>query len=122
MYTLLNYLQVLCIRDTRGRADASRSLLLDVHLPAVSPDWCAAAPPGAVGWEANADGQLAARTVDLGPIMSPNALAEQARGRAWCCYGPLSLVSAGLSCVALPRSTPLATAEVDFFVISFTII
>jgi hypothetical protein len=37
-----------------------------------------AAPPEAVGWEANAEGRLAPRSVDLSAHMSPHALAEQA--------------------------------------------
>ncbi|KAJ9509421.1 hypothetical protein QJQ45_001884 [Haematococcus lacustris] len=48
--------QVVCVRDQRGVADPGRSLLLEVQLPAIPPGW----------------------QVDLGPLMAPHQLAEQA--------------------------------------------
>lgn len=69
---------MICVRDTGGRTDPSRSLLLSVQLPDIPEDWCSESTPGAVGWEANAQGVLRPSKVDLGPVMSPLALAQQA--------------------------------------------
>ncbi|KIY95304.1 autophagy-related protein 7 [Monoraphidium neglectum] len=76
-------LSVLCIRDGKGRLDAQRSFIIDVALPEVPEGWCCggdggAAAPDAVGWEANTQGKLAARRVDVSAMMSPVALADQA--------------------------------------------
>mmetsp|Transcript_31027 Transcript_31027/g.80814 ORF Transcript_31027/g.80814 Transcript_31027/m.80814 type:complete len:884 (+) Transcript_31027:49-2700(+) len=85
--------QVLCVRDRRGRTNADHSPLLHVDLPPVPKGWCgcdavpgpdSAVPgqdipvPEAVGWEANKAGKLAPRMVDLGPLLSSHQLAEQA--------------------------------------------
>lgn len=74
-------LRVVCVRDVRGRTDAARSLLLHVSLPpGPAPDAAATpAAPDAVGWEAHpATGKPAPRVLDLSPVLSPTALADQA--------------------------------------------
>lgn len=54
-------MQVVCVRDVRGRCDPGRSMLLQVGLLALPEGWCDGTAPEAVGWEANAQGKLAAR-------------------------------------------------------------
>ncbi|KAI8475829.1 MAG: E1-like protein-activating [Monoraphidium minutum] len=85
-------LSVLCVRDGKGRLDARRSFVVDVALPEIPEGWCGGggasggaaaaegprAAPDTVGWEANSQGKLAARRVDVSALMSPVALAEQA--------------------------------------------
>ncbi|KAG2499228.1 hypothetical protein HYH03_002807 [Edaphochlamys debaryana] len=77
--------QVLCLRESSrggGRLDPQRSFILTVTLPAVegaveggaTPPPC----PDAVGWEANEQGRLLPRFMDLGPHLRPEAQAEQA--------------------------------------------
>ncbi|GIL43342.1 hypothetical protein Vafri_1113 [Volvox africanus] len=97
----LRHLKVLCLRESSrggGRLDPQRSMMLSVTLPDIDPDsWpppsmaapttttAAATPsaavlrcPDAVGWEANPQGKLLPRFLDLGPHLCPEAQAEQA--------------------------------------------
>ncbi|GLI68826.1 hypothetical protein VaNZ11_013331 [Volvox africanus] len=97
----LRHLKVLCLRESSrggGRLDPQRSMMLSVTLPDIDPDsWpplstpasataTAAATqstavlrcPDAVGWEANSQGKLLPRVLDLGPHLRPEAQAEQA--------------------------------------------
>ncbi|EFJ47204.1 ubiquitin activating E1 enzyme-like protein, partial [Volvox carteri f. nagariensis] len=78
-------LRVLCLRESSrggGRLDPQRTVILDVRLPDIDTrSWPPPPPPpaaAAVGWEANAQGKLLPRFLDLGPHMRPEAQAEQA--------------------------------------------
>eukprot|EP00195_Chlamydomonas_chlamydogama_P004652 CAMPEP_0202920432 /NCGR_PEP_ID=MMETSP1392-20130828/76854_1 /ASSEMBLY_ACC=CAM_ASM_000868 /TAXON_ID=225041 /ORGANISM="Chlamydomonas chlamydogama, Strain SAG 11-48b" /LENGTH=678 /DNA_ID=CAMNT_0049613927 /DNA_START=212 /DNA_END=2249 /DNA_ORIENTATION=- len=78
----LEQVQVLCVRESRtGRVDPESSFLMEVQLPDIPEAWRSqsdAAGPEAVGWQANAQGKLLPKVMDLGPVMSPHQLAEQA--------------------------------------------
>lgn len=80
--------QVLCYRETQGRRDAARSVILDMELPrqqkprgsnTTGEEAATKAPlalPKVVGWERNAQGKLAGRMVDLTEYMDPKKLAD----------------------------------------------
>lgn len=66
-------LRVLCLRaGPRGAVDPSRCTALEVSLGS------AARELRPIGWLTNDKGRMAPRVTDLGPSMSPHALAEQA--------------------------------------------
>jgi ubiquitin-like modifier-activating enzyme ATG7 len=72
---------ILCVREGKnGRVSPERSLLLkDVELPILPDAWYMEFPGDpAVGWEADDQGKQRSRSVDLGSLMNPLALAEQA--------------------------------------------
>ncbi|KAK9814486.1 hypothetical protein WJX72_006655 [[Myrmecia] bisecta] len=73
-------LRVVCVRELRGKADPTVSIVLDVELPPLPEGWCEGdqSPPAAMGWEPNAKGKLGPRMADLGPTMDPRRLAESA--------------------------------------------
>ena len=69
--------RVLCYRDFVAdgkRPSALRSIVIDVSIAQPVAAEC----PTAVGWEENARGKMGPRVVDLGPMMDPARLAEQA--------------------------------------------
>eukprot|EP00887_Chlorella_sp_A99_P000291 scaffold13.g291.t1 len=68
-------LQVLCLRERRGRYDAGASVALRVRLPRLPRGW---APEAASGWQANARGKAGPRLADLAPSMDPQLLAASA--------------------------------------------
>lgn len=87
-------INAICWRDELGTDDVAHSLIGQVYLPdndqaaqtgVLSKDGrllpLAATPdnrPLAVGWERNAQGKLAPKVADLGPLMDPIRLADQA--------------------------------------------
>ena len=73
----LSALRVLCYRDLATASDGQqplRSIVMDVSIAQPVTQQC----PNAVGWEENARGKMGPRVVDLGPMMDPARLAEQA--------------------------------------------
>ena len=69
-------MRLLCVREARGRMCAATSLVMDLEVPHVPTD----GPMPRLGraWERNAKGKAAPRVADLGAIMDPVRLAEQA--------------------------------------------
>lgn len=76
-------IQILCYRETQGRRDAARSVILDMEIARQTKKKAEEeapkdplALPKVVGWERNAQGKLAGRMVDLTEYMDPKKLAD----------------------------------------------
>ncbi|KAJ3047182.1 Autophagy protein 7 [Rhizophlyctis rosea] len=67
-------IKVLCFRETPGKGDVSRSIVIDVDMPGSFGDDV----PKSVGWEKNTAGKLGPRLADLAPLMDPTRLADTA--------------------------------------------
>lgn len=69
--------QILCYRDTQGRRDDPRSVILPVAMDEVG-SMDTTDLPKVTGWERNVGGKLQARVVNLADYMDPTRLADQA--------------------------------------------
>lgn len=69
-------LRLLCVRERRGVVSTTDSVLMDVEVPPL--DVTQGMPKALFAWERNAKGKAAPRVADLGAIMDPERLAEQA--------------------------------------------
>ncbi|EFX03568.1 autophagy ubiquitin-activating enzyme [Grosmannia clavigera kw1407] len=69
--------RILCYRDTQGRRDDPRSVILPVAMDEASSRETTDLPK-VTGWERNVNGKLQARMVNLADYMDPTRLADQA--------------------------------------------